>query len=155
MDRYEKLKKFLLVLDQKHALRLIVLLAPGMLAAKLAMFAPPGSPFGSIGVAVLGAGMVVYFSWGFFKNKLLGETSANSVEIESPGDTVAVSAQVTPGEVHAGYMRDLVDMCNGDAGDAIQLIAIECQVRPSEDYLAAIEYAHRRKSLCVRTQSGN
>lgn len=141
-------------LNDRHYARILVFAAPGVLLNKLMMTlnAPGGFQVASAGL--LGIGIVLYVCWGRIYNRLVGDSSAQEDENQTQEAAVEQHA-VIPGKIHVDLMAELVEMCKGNAHDALGLVAKELQVNPSVTYPAAIELAHRRKDLEVKSQSGS
>lgn len=134
-------------LNSKHWVRLMACLGPGVVLNKFMFVAEAPAPF-KVGASVLfAAGLLLYVAWPFVYHKVVGVSdNVAPVPVQQQGLTAKMVPYV-PGLAHMDLMAELVTMCGGDAAAALQLVSTECQVNPADTYLAAIERAHRRRSL--------
>jgi hypothetical protein len=163
MKTAQKFTTYLELLDKHHWLRIVVFLTPGALAKKIVgSFAAPSALQLSASL-LLGAGLALYIGWGFLRKKLWPDLAQegipeHAVDAEAqPSAPVAAAVVVTKKTAvsHASMMLQLVSMCDGDASIALSLVHDECEVDPDASYTAAIESAHRRKSIQIKRLSGN
>lgn len=143
-------------MDEKHIVRLVVLVGPGVLLHKvmLTIDAPP--VFRAAANVLLIAGIFAFVSWRFITKKVgasLDPANRDDAEIHEE-ELVDEPAPFIPGILHANLMNELVLMCGGQADAALELVKQEIEVNPNINYLAAVELAHRRKDVTrIRNQS--
>ncbi|MCU6502028.1 hypothetical protein LPN04_29970 [Rugamonas sp. A1-17] len=154
MNYANKIAEYAMLLDDKHWLRLLVLLSPGVLAMKVAMTLSAPAPVRLGATALLGVGMAAYVLWDFLKAKIRSLNDEDGSEVEE--DEIVPSTQAeTPSRKHLDLMTRLVALCDGDATAALTLVADECELHADLSYLTAIENAYRRKEMLVRRLSGS
>lgn len=155
MDYANKIAQYAKQMDDKHWLRLLVLLSPGVLAMKVTMTLSAPSPVRLGATALLGIGITGYVLWDFLKAKI---QRLNEEDVSVEGEDAEV-AQTTVGEMpsrtHLDLMTRLVGLCDGDATVALTLVADECELHPDQSYLTAIENANRRQEMLVKRRSGS
>jgi hypothetical protein len=140
-----KVIRALQYLNDHHMARIIVLAGPGVVLNKLAQSIGAPQSVQLVTSLILGIGIVLYVAWNFFYKRAVGVEEVS--EVDSETSHVEGEAVLIPGQVHVALMRELIEMCGGDAAKALQLVETEVRVNPNVSYLAAIELAHRRLEL--------
>lgn len=150
LEQVESLAK---KMDEKHWLRLAILLAPGVVAWKISIVVDTAPAVRIGAVAILGIGLATYTLWDRIKAKLTEEVSE---ELDDAAPTEIVSSRTASDAAkYVAVMKRLVALCDNNEKVALALIEDECVLEPEQSYLAAIERAYRRKEFQVKRQSGS
>lgn len=155
MQNHDAFVKAINFLNERHYARVLLFAAPGVLLNKLATAVNAPSAFQVASAGVLGGGIVMYVCWARIYSRLVDAPAAQHEEAQETEQYSVEQAPSIPGQIHVDLMSELVEMSNGSAQDALNLVAKELQVNPTVTYPAAIELAHRRRDLDIKNRSGN
>lgn len=140
----EKLIYWIDLLNRKTAVRLLVFVAPGVLAHRAAGSLGLGTGPKMAAVVMMFIGLVLFASWGPLYKRL-----TEKEEVDEDGDADAENQfipQAISGLHHVVLMDELVSWV-GDTDMALKRVHTELQVNPTLSYAAGIETAHRRLEL--------
>lgn len=150
LEQVESLAK---KMDEKHWLRLAVLLSPGVIAWKITSVVDTAPAVRIGAVVIMGIGLATYTFWDRVKAKLTEEAS-EEMEVTTPTEIVS-SKTTSDAAKYVAVMKRLVALCDNNEKTALALIEDECVLEPEQSYLTAIERAYRRKEFQVKRQSGS
>lgn len=140
----DKLVYWIELLNRKTAVRLLVLVAPGVIAHRAAGSLGLGTGPKMAAAVLMFIGLVIFASWGTIYKRLMEKE-----EIDEEDDTDVESQEVpraVSGLHHVVLMDELVAWVGG-ADMALKRVHTELQVNPTLSYTAGIETAHRRLAL--------
>lgn len=150
----KNLQQLINQMDNKHWLRLLVCLMPGLIMSKVASyeFAPVGLQIGASLVLLLG--IAGYAFWGRIRNASADDESnsldeaTNEEYVESPH-----RSNLAPGR-SLDQLKELHAACAGDFEEVLQLLRSEVALHPEQSLTAVIAEAHHRRTF-LKNRSGS
>ena len=139
----EKLTYWLELLNRKTAVRLTLLVAPGVIAHRAAGSLGLGTGPKMAATVLMFIGLVIFASWGTIYKRLAekDEVEGGDEDTEEQEESQAISG------LHHVVLMDEVVSWAGSTELALKRVHTELQVNPSLSYAAGIESAHRRFAL--------
>jgi hypothetical protein len=139
----DKLNYWIDLLNRKTAVRLLVLVAPGVIAHRAAGSLGLGTGPKMAAAVLMFVGLVIFASWGTIYKRLTEteEIEGDDADTDNQNEPEAIS-----GLHHIVLMDELV-LWTGSTDMALKRVHTELQVNPSLTYAAGIETAHRRLAL--------
>lgn len=147
----EKLHKLLEQMDEKHWVRISVCLVPGLLAGKVtsSVGAPEIVQQATSGLLLIG--LIIYALWKPVRRRFSEEAfQGHEANEQNVQETTPEHSEIDKNDPDfAELMNELSGLCNGNAQEALRLVAMEYAVQDKSSYTDAIANALQRKKITL------
>lgn len=143
----ESIQRLIAQMDEKHWLRLLVCVLPGLIASKVGSYDAAPSLLRTFAPLLLLAGIGVYACWKRIRRGAVGGADETEDEDKEMQSAVESPTLEIPVERSLTQISDLYRECGGDFNEVMKLLGTESKLHPEKALPAVIEETHHRKTF--------